>query len=218
MVKSTVCDNSITSKKKIRTRSTKITCCDFSPDRWSKFPSSFFCSNCDKWDAWDVTSNKQQSIRHRAIPCILHLESQMLLKNIYMALREGLSNAQAKAHPETMHLGSINRREQVFTKAICNVMNRDILDPHNNVAQWKFPIEKQKGDRVNKDWHNQHWEILQVNINVKVQQNYRTMHHWKTEGKEVEICCIKLQCGNKDFAAETDILQWWPKVVSVTCG
>ena len=63
-----------------------------------------------------------------------------------MVLREGLSNAQAKGHPVTAHLGSMDRRDHVFIKSVCNIMNQEILSSNDNAAQRKLPIEKQKGE------------------------------------------------------------------------
>ena len=54
-------------QKKIHTRSMVITCSDFGPERQKLFPDSFFCNQCDNWDARDVLNSKLKcdSVRYK---------------------------------------------------------------------------------------------------------------------------------------------------------
>ena len=47
-------------RKKICTRSTILNCCNFGADRHTKYPSAFFCNNCDWWDQKDIMDRKIQ--------------------------------------------------------------------------------------------------------------------------------------------------------------
>jgi len=89
-------------------------------------------------------------------------EQNSLLKVFYMVLCEGLSNAQAKQLMGLHHLASMDRHKKAFIKAVSNVMNWEILGSEHNQAQWKLPIENEKGESMNigiinmENYHGQH--------------------------------------------------------------
>jgi hypothetical protein len=83
-----------------------------------------------------------------AIPCILHLENQTLLKLLMLLLVDGKSNAKKKCLPESSLVASLREREDKFIKAVTTGMNTKILGSIGNVRQWKLPINhSQSGER-----------------------------------------------------------------------
>ena len=83
----------------------------------------------------------------QTVPCILHLENHTLQKTLTNALVEDLSNAQGKHMYEYEYIRRMDEREQWFIEVVTEVMNKQILGSELNVAQWKLPVEKEKGEQ-----------------------------------------------------------------------
>jgi hypothetical protein len=84
----------------------------------------------------------------QAIPCILHLENQTLLKLFCLSLHEGLANAQGRLLSQTELIASMSEREAKFIEAISKVMNEEILGTLENKGQWKLPTKSARGENL----------------------------------------------------------------------